>query len=185
MKVRMVGVSMIATRVDQAVHPTTPLCCRNLLPGITPVLLEIPQDTARAITNLLFTGTFARFSDIQFIFAHAGGNMPMLLGRIHQYAPKDIAEKAPNGIDYELKRLHYDVAAAAYRSAIAALTTFVPATQILFGTDYPFVPIDQTAQGLSELGFSAEDLRRIRRDNAIALLPGLATSAISRECLRG
>ena len=80
------------------VHPTVPICCRTLLPDVSPILTEIPQDTARAVTNLLFTGTFVRFRDIRFIFTHAGGNVPMLLGRMHQHGPKNIAELAPNGI---------------------------------------------------------------------------------------
>jgi predicted TIM-barrel fold metal-dependent hydrolase len=113
------------------VHPTVPVCCRTLLPDVSPILIEIPQDTARAVTNLLFTGTFAKFRDIRFIFAHAGGNVPMLLGRMHQYGPKDIAEKAPNGIEFELKRLYYDIAGTAYRPAIAALTSLVPTTQAM------------------------------------------------------
>lgn len=91
------------------VHPTTGLCCRTLLPDVNPIMLEIPQDTTRAITNLLFSGTFARFKGIRFIFAHAGGNVPMVLGRMHQYALKDIVEKVPRGIDYELKRLYYSL----------------------------------------------------------------------------
>ena len=95
-------------------------------------MFEIPQDTARAVTNLLFTGTFTRFRDIRFIFTHAGGNVPMPLGRMHQYAAKNIAEKVPNGIEYELKRLYYDIAGTAYRPAIAALTSLIPTTQILF-----------------------------------------------------
>ena len=37
------------------VHPTTPLCCRTLLPDVSPIMVEIPQDTTRAVTNLLFT----------------------------------------------------------------------------------------------------------------------------------
>jgi predicted TIM-barrel fold metal-dependent hydrolase len=158
------------------VHPTTPLCCRTLLPDVSPITIEIPQDTTRAVTNLLFTGTFAKFKDIQFIFTHAGGNVPMVLGRMHQYAPKNIAEKAPNGIDYELKRLYYDIAGTAYRPAIAALTSLVPTTQILFGSDNPFVPLAETAEGLTQLGFSEADLQRIGRDNALALLPRLKTS---------
>jgi 6-methylsalicylate decarboxylase len=158
------------------VHPTTALCCRTLLPDVSPIMVEIPQDTTRAVTNLLFTGTFARFKDIQFIFTHAGGNVPMVLGRMHQYAPKNIAEKAPNGIDYELKRLHYDVAGTAYRPAIAALTSLVPTTQILFGSDNPFVPLAETAEGMMQLGLSADDLRLIGRENALALLPRLRTS---------
>ncbi len=153
------------------VHPTTGLCCRTLLPDINPIMLEIPQDTTRAIINMLFSGTFTKFSRIRFIFAHAGGNVPMVLGRMHQYAPKDLAEKVPNGIEYELKRLYYDLAGTAYRPAIAALTNFVPTTQILFGSDYPFIPLAETAGGVTQLGFSASDLQRIGRDNALALLP--------------
>jgi predicted TIM-barrel fold metal-dependent hydrolase len=158
------------------VHPTTPLCCRTLLPDVSPILIEIPQDTARAITNLLFTGTFARFKDIRFIFTHAGGNVPMLLGRMHQYGPKNIAEIAPNGIEYELKRLYYDIAGTAYRPAIAALTNLVPTTQILFGSDNPFVPLALTAEGMTQVGFSAADLQRIGSENSLALLPRLKTS---------
>ena len=158
------------------VHPTVPLCCRTLLPDVAPVVAEIPQDTTRAVTNLLFTGTFARFNDIRFIFTHGGGDVPMVLGRMHQYAPKNIAEKAPNGIDYELKRLYYDIAATAYRPAIVALTSLIPTTHILFGSDDPYVPLAQTAEGMMQVGFSAADLRLIGRDNALALLPRLTTS---------
>ena len=158
------------------VHPAISSCCRTLLPDVSPTLIEIPQDTARAVTNMLFTGTFARFNDIRFIFTHAGGNVPMLLGRMHQYGPKNIAEKAPNGIEYELKRLHYDIAGTAYRPAIAALTSLVPTTQILFGSDNPFVPLADTAEGMMQLGFSEDDLRKIGRENALALLPRLKQS---------
>lgn len=158
------------------VHPTTPLCCRTLLPDVSPILIEIPQDTARAVTNLLFTGTFSRFTDIRFIFTHAGGNVPMLLGRMHQYGPKDTAKIAPNGIEYELKRLYYDIAGTAYRPAIAALTSLVPTTQILFGSDNPFVPLAETAEGMMQLGLSADDVALIGRHNALTLLPRLKAS---------
>jgi 6-methylsalicylate decarboxylase len=158
------------------VHPTTPLCCRTLLPDVPPVILEIPQDTTRAVTNLVFTGTLAKFRDIRFIFSHAGGNIPMVVGRMQQYAPRSIPEKVPNGIEYELKRIHYDIAGTAYRPAIAALTSLVPTTQILFGSDNPFVPLADTAEGMMQLGFSEDDLGKIGRENALALLPRLKQS---------
>jgi 6-methylsalicylate decarboxylase len=145
--------------------------CRTLLPDVNPIMLEIPQDTTRAVTNLLFSGTFTKFKDIRFIFTHAGGSVPMTVVRMHQYAPKNIAEKVPNGIEYELQRLHYDIAGTAYRPAIAALTSLVPNTQILFGSDNPFIPLAETAEGMMQLGLSADDLRLIGRDNALALLP--------------
>jgi predicted TIM-barrel fold metal-dependent hydrolase len=158
------------------VHPTISSCCRTLLPDVNPIMLEIPQDTTRAVTNLLFSGSFAKFKDIRFIFTHAGGSVPMTVVRMHQYAPKNIAEKVPNGIEYELKRLHYDIAGTAYRPAIAALTSLVPSTQILFGSDNPFIPLANTAEGMMQVGFSEDDLRLIGRDNALALLPRLKSS---------
>jgi predicted TIM-barrel fold metal-dependent hydrolase len=89
--------------------------------------------------------------------------------------PKNIAEKTPNGIEYELKRLYYDIAGTAYRPAIAALTSLVPTTQILFGSDDPFVPLAETAEGVMKLDFPPDDLQRIACDNALGLLPRLKT----------
>jgi 6-methylsalicylate decarboxylase len=97
----------------------------------------------------------------------------MVMGRLHDYAPKNIAEIAPNGIDDELARLYYDIAGTAYPPAIAALTKLVPVTQILFGSDNPFVPLQETARHIKDLGLSAAELRAIGRDNAVALLPNL------------
>jgi predicted TIM-barrel fold metal-dependent hydrolase len=156
------------------VHPTTPGCCQNLLPDVAPLVSEITQDTTRAVTNLMFTGAFTRFKDIRFIFTHAGGNVPMSLGRMHQYGPKNLAEKVPNGIEYELKRLHYDIAGTAYRPAIAALTALVPVTQILFGSDHPYVPLGETAHGFTRMGLSSAYLQTIGRAYALALLPRLS-----------
>jgi hypothetical protein len=62
-------------------------------------------------------------------------------------------EQAPNGIDHELKRLYYDTAGTAYRPAIAALTSLVPTTQILFGSDNPFVPLAEIAEGILQSTF--------------------------------
>lgn len=115
----------------------------------------------------------ARFREIRFIFCHCGGTLPMVYGRILQNPPKNLAERAPNGIDYELRKLYYDVAATAVRPAMAALTSLVPTSQILLGTDNPYVPAENTVRALRQLGFSAAELRAIGRDNALGLLPGL------------
>ena len=100
----------------------------------------------------------------------------MILGRMHQYVPKNILEIAPNGIEYGLQRHFYDVAGTAYRPAIAALTSFVATSQILFGSDNPFIALAETAEGMTRLGISAGDLQRIGYDNARALLPRFHTS---------
>jgi predicted TIM-barrel fold metal-dependent hydrolase len=77
----------------------------------------------------------------------------------------------PNGIEFELKKLYYDIASSANPPAMAALMKLVPTSQILFGGDYPFVRIAQTAVGLTQLGLSGADLQSIGRDNAARLLP--------------
>jgi predicted TIM-barrel fold metal-dependent hydrolase len=153
------------------VHPTVPFCCRTLLANVPPVMDEIPQDTARAIANLLYTGSFSRYRNIRFIFTHAGGTMPMMYGRMIEFPPANLAEKAPKGIEYELRRLYYDIADTAFAPAIAALTSLVPTTQILFGSDNPYAPVAKTVRRMRQLGFSDADLRAIGRENALALLP--------------
>lgn len=158
------------------VHPTTPTCCRNLLPAVSPIIAEVPQDTTRAVSNLLLTGAFARYRDIRFIFTHAGGSIPMVACRMGQYAPPNLAEVAPDGIEHELRRLYYDIAGTAYRPAIAALTSLVPISQVLFGSDHPYVPLSETAVGLKALELTAADRLAIGRENALALLPQLAVA---------
>jgi 6-methylsalicylate decarboxylase len=153
-------------------HPAAPNCCRNLIPNVPPVFTEVPQDTTRAITSLLFSGSFARFRSTRFIFSHAGGTIRMLAGRLSYYSAemKDLVDKIPNGIEFELKRLYYDIASSANPSSMAALMKLVPASQILFGSDYPFVRIAESTGGLTHIGMSDADLRAIRRDNAARLL---------------
>jgi len=161
------------------VHPTVPRCCRALMPEVRPVVTEIPQDTCRAIASLLYTGTLSRYGGIRFIFAHAGGAMPMAYGRLIQFRPAGLD---PEGIDRELRRLYYDIAATAYRPAVAALRALVPASQILLGTDCPYAPAELTTAGMAALGLRDDELRALGRENARALLPRLRrTRAAARQ----
>ena len=99
----------------------------------------------------------------------------MLAGRIDAfYARAGTAKEfAPDGIFAELARLHYDTANAISAPAIAALTKLVPASQITYGTDYPYFPTGQF-ESLKGLGLAAADLDAIASGNAIRLMPRLA-----------
>ena len=154
------------------VHPTVASCRQKLLPDVSPLVSEIPEDTTPA-SQFSCSPARSRASGIFASSSRTGGDVPMVIGRMHDYAPKNIGEVAPNGIGYERARLFYDIAGTAYRPAIAALIKLVPTTQILFGSDNPFVPLQKTAQGIKELDLSAADLQAIGRDNALALLPNL------------
>jgi predicted TIM-barrel fold metal-dependent hydrolase len=159
------------------VHATAADCCRDLMPDVPTPLIEFPHDTTRAIANLLYSGTFARCRDIRFIFSNAGGTMPVLVGRIIQLGKLFGSDKkVPNGVEYELKRLYYEIANSANRSAMSALMDLVPTSHILFGSDSPFVPTTVTAEGLTTLGLSKLDLEAISRRTAEELLPRLKQS---------
>ncbi|MFL6937249.1 MAG: amidohydrolase family protein [Xanthobacteraceae bacterium] len=156
------------------VHPSSPLCCTSLMPYVPPFFSEFQQDTTRAILSLIFSGSLKRLADVRFIFSHSGGTLPMVAGRIEHYAALPaFKEKVPNGFITELKRLHYEIANAANKPALSALTSLVPTSQIMFGSDFPLVSIGETAHGLMQLGFSPADFQKIARDNALGLIPRL------------
>jgi len=154
------------------VHPLVAACCAGLSVGAPPAVLEVPHDTTRTVTSLLLSGGFARWRDIKWLFSHAGGTIPMLAGRIDAFNARrpNRAEFAPEGIIAEFRRLHYDTANAASAPAIAALTALVPASQITFGSDYPYFPLEQW-KSLRALGLSEADLAAIGSGNAMRLVP--------------
>ena len=156
------------------VHPLAPVCCAPSLKWIQPSLFEFTQDTNRCVFSLLLTGTLAQFPDIRFIFCHSGAAVPILAGRAQVMGiGRDFAATLPNGIDHELTKLHYDVALQANRPALAALFAYVPMSQVLLGSDFPFGTATDGVRGLGEYGLGAADLAAIYRGNAERLLPRL------------
>jgi predicted TIM-barrel fold metal-dependent hydrolase len=156
-------------------HPNDPACCLNLGNGMAPVIIEYGTDTTRTIASLVFSGAAARFHDMRIIFSHGGGTLPFLTERFLRLpmANKNLASRVPNGVEAELKRFYYDTAQAAHPYALASLTRLIPVSQIVFGTDFPYRTAIDHVKGLTDYGFSANDLQSIDRDNALRLLPQL------------
>ena len=156
------------------VHPLVAACCGQLSVGAFPAVIEVPHDTTRTVTSLLLSGSFARFRDIKWLFSHAGGTIPMLAGRINAFygARPNVKEFAPEGIEGEFRRLHYDTANATHPAQMAALTKLVDVSQITYGTDYPYFPTTQI-ENLRKLGLKPDELQAIGSDNAERLVPRL------------
>ena len=159
-------------------HPTSADCCSALMQDI-PVpapAVEYMFDTTRAIVSLLFSGSFSKNRDINFIFSHSGGATAPIVKRIIRLATidKTIAARLPNGPLAELKRLNFDTATSTDQENLGAIMRLASADKILFGSDFPFLPYEATLPGLTKFGFSAEDLARIERDNALRLFPQVA-----------
>jgi len=156
------------------VHPLVASCCGRLGVGTIPAVIEVPHDTTRAVVSLLLSGTFAQQRDIKWLFSHAGGTIPMLAGRIESFFDRGGGRKdiAPEGVEAELRRLHYDTANATHPASMAALTKLAPISQITYGTDYPYYPLNQFEKLRQLLG--PADLAAISNGNAMRLLPRLS-----------
>ena len=156
-------------------HPLVAACCDRLSVGTFPAVIEVPHDTTRAVTSLMLAGTLVRNRDIKWLFSHAGGTVPMLAGRMaffFKFRP-DAKTIAPEGFDAEFRRLYYDTANATDPAPMAALLKLVPETQVVFGSDYPYVPIDTQAAALRQLGLPDGTVRAIESGNARRLIPAL------------
>jgi 6-methylsalicylate decarboxylase len=155
-------------------HPKAMDCCQNLQPYLGDANIEYGTDTSRTIASIVFQGLAGRCPDLKFIFSHAGGTMPFLIQRFIQVSQtKAAAPHVPDGVIPVLQKFYYDIAQATHPIPLGALAKLVPASQILFGSDYPFRTSANHARDLRRFGFSDSDLRAIERENARKLLPSL------------
>jgi predicted TIM-barrel fold metal-dependent hydrolase len=158
-------------------HPLAPNCCTRVLPDFPEEanLVEIPYDTARTVMGFLLSGTFRRYPDIKFIFSHSGGAVPMLAGRFKRLTQNtDLSKVAPLGLDAEFRKLYYETANANSPPTIAALLKFAPISQVLFGSDHPYVSDADNLADLRSCGLSQAQMNAILYENAQRLIPRLA-----------
>ena len=163
------------------IHPTT------IPPGADATGLTIPFgvaeftfDTTRAVMNMLYSGTLERYPSIRYIVSHAGGTIPYLAWRIAgaSYLPelRDRASKT-DGLAL-LQKLYYDTALSTSEFVFGALKEFVPMSQVLFGSDFPYIgpAVLQAERYGLENSKVLDDAARaaIDRGNALTLFPRFA-----------
>src|ERR1700726_3546869 len=142
------------------VHPLIASCCGRLSVGAFPAVIEVPHDTTRTVTSL----------------SRGGATTPFLAGRIeafYEQRARAASGFASDGIEAEFRRLYYDTANATHPAAMAALMKLVPMSQITYGTDYPYFPLNQI-DSLRQLNLPAADLQAIMSGNATRMLPRLS-----------
>ena len=170
-------------RVVVFVHPYATSHCRALSTAyggelVTPPWLEFPTNTARLILGLLARGVNRRFPGIRWIFAHGGGTMPMLLGRIAGFdgwdsvGPETLDRVFPGGIHAGYADFYFECAQAYAPEAFALLQRIVPASHLLFGSDYTYFPIAHSVRALQALQLADTALAK---GNALSLFPRLAS----------
>ncbi len=163
------------------IHPTT------IPPGADATGLTIPFgvaeftfDTTRAVMNMLYSGTLERYPSIRYIVSHAGGTIPYLAWRIAGASClPELRDRAPktDGLAL-LQKLYYDTALSTSEFVFGALKEFVPMSQVLFGSDFPYIgpAVLQAERYGLENSKVLDDAARaaIDRDNALTLFPRFA-----------
>ena len=164
------------------VHPAEAPCCTpatltyEKLPLAT-AWMEFPTNTARTILSLWSAQTTRRLPGVRFIFCHGGGVMPMLLGRIAGFddwravGPDKLKQMFPDGVYAEFAKFYFDCAQALAPEAFDLLRKVVPATHLLFGSDFSYFPVAHSCELFAKLPMPAELRAQVSSSNAAALLP--------------
>lgn len=161
------------------VHPTTGVCTDGVRDFAMALALDYLAETTNAIGRLVYSGTFERYPDINWIFSHAGGTVPYIIHRFDNYATQfpECREHITQKPSETLRGLHFDTVTThppALRCAFDTLGT----APFMFGTDYPHVPggLQAFVDTLDAVGLGAEDRAAVGAGNARRLL-GLTDTA--------
>jgi 6-methylsalicylate decarboxylase len=181
------------------IHPTESSRCASLLPEVVPNVIEYAADTTRSIISLVVNDVPHRYPDIRFIFSHAGGVMPFLIERIVVYLGSQnerrdgrgnlrriLDNPEPESPVRALRRFYYDTAQVANHVNMTSLKQVVGASQILFGSDYPYTTLVDHIDGLERCSvFDDNELRSIYAANWETLITQQPSALATQQSRRG
>ena len=145
--------------------------------GIVPFAVDFLLDTTRAAYLLVRNGIVRRYPRIRFILSHAGGFVPYASHRLAVSIASE-GEISPLEALEGFESFYFDTALSSSPAALPTLLAFARPGHILFGSDWPFAPVQATqyfANGLDQHGLKAATLDAINHVNADRLFPRLAT----------
>lgn len=130
-----------------------------------------PLDTAIACAHLIFGGVLDRFPKLDICLPHAGGVVPILMGRWDHGAKvrKELAHVTRPPSDY-LRRFTYDTVAHSPK-IMKFVIDAVGIDRVMLGSDYCFDMGDtQPVEVVDALGLSDKERHMVLRETAPALL---------------
>lgn len=122
-------------------------------------VIEFPMDTARTVTDILWSSVPDRYPNLSWIIPHAGGALLPIFDRIQamsSFYPQIGANLTHEGLKNTLqKQFYFDLAGPwPINESIKPLTRWIDYTNILYGSDVPFTPwagASATATGMNNL----------------------------------
>jgi aminocarboxymuconate-semialdehyde decarboxylase len=153
-------------------HPVNPVGADRMGSYHLRNFIGNPTDTAIAAASLIFSGALDAFPRLDIVLPHAGGVVPILIGRWdHGATVRAEVKDLKHPPSHYLRRFHYDT--VAHNVAILMnLVRQVGADRLVAGTDFPADMSDvdpvRTVESLAELSTRERDM--IFRGNAARLL---------------
>lgn len=139
-----------------ALHPTRE---RLYGPPLMEALVAFPNENGLGIAAFIANGVLDRFPRLRIAFSHGGGSFPMILPRLQHgwNTSKPLRESIPRSPTEVARQFWYDTLVYS-EPAVAYLMEVYGKSQLMIGTDYPFVIRDShPGSQLDGLGLSAVD----------------------------
>jgi len=154
------------------VHPHNTAAAERMQRFYLTNLIGNPLDTTIAASRLIFSGLLEKLPDLKICFAHGGGHLPYIMGRIqHGYMvrPECKAEIGRSPWEY-FGRLYFDTITH-HLPALEYLVTTAGSDHVLMGTDYPYDMGDEDPVGfVRSLSIPEADKEKILGGNLRRLL---------------
>jgi len=152
-------------------HPVTPLGGKRLHPFYLSNLLGNPIEAAVAASHLIFGGVLDRHPNLQIGLPHAGGALPILIGRLdHGWRVRPELKHLPQAPSTYLQRFTYDTIAHS-KPIMEFVIKEVGVDRVMIGSDYCFdMGYDRPVQFLEQIDLSSTQRKMILGGNAARLL---------------
>ena len=136
---------------------------------------------SESLSKVIHEGVLDSYTDLNLVFHHLGGNIASMLGRVKlqldegRWPGQDSVVSYDEFKRYLEERIYFDTSGFfGYGQPLRATFDELPASQVVFGTDYPFEP--RNGEELAELAAAVErtasqtDTERVFSGNALDLL---------------
>ena len=134
------------------VHPTSPPCATRVSLGRPRPMLEFIFDSTRAVSDLIFTGTLARYPGIEWVFTHGGGTLPLTAGRLEVFRAA-MYRRGPDepSVPEQIAALWFDMAGTPFPHQVPALAAAFGTERLLYGSDYCWTPLAAARQQVASV----------------------------------
>lgn len=112
-------------------------------------LYEFLADTTRAVLNMIANGIILKYPNITWVVPHCGSFLPNIYNRF--IGISKVVNLHNIDVKESFSMLYYDLSGITSKEVLDLLLTITTENHLLYGSDYPFTPINQIENNLNKL----------------------------------